>query len=241
MGGELFTVLRARTVFDESTARFYTASVVFAFDYMHSKSIIYRDLKPENLLLDDKGYLKITDFGFAKIITDRTYTLCGTPDYLAPEVISGAGHGKGVDWWTLGVLLFEMLASYPPFYHEDPMKTYAKIMYGRVNYPKHFGSDAVDIIKSFLHAKPTKRIGIIKGGIDNIKRHKWFNDFEWDLLFKSSMKAPIIPTIKNNLDRSNFESGNNGDDNEEEKKLKQQEKEDADTYQDDGSGWDKQF
>src|SRR5690349_6900407 len=94
---------------------------------MHSKSIVYRDLKPENLLLDEKGYLKVTDFGFAKIVTGRTYTLCGTPDYLAPEIVAGKGHGKGVDWWTLGILIYEMLSSYPPFYDEDPMKTYAKV------------------------------------------------------------------------------------------------------------------
>ena len=140
------------------------------------------------------------------------------------------------------MLLFEMLASYPPFYHEDPMKTYAKIMYGRVNYPKHFTKNAVDIIKSFLNAKPTKRIGIIKGGIDMIKQHKWFSTFDWDALFKSNMKAPIIPIIKSEKDRSNFESAaNDMDNNEEEKKLKLQEKRDAESYVDDGSGWDKQF
>eukprot|EP01084_Bolivina_argentea_P213190 362160_1 len=133
LGGELFTILRARTVFDESTARFYVASIAMALDYMHSKAIVYRDLRPENILLDSKGYIKIIDFGFAKIISDQTYTLCGVPDYLAPEIISGAGHGMAVDWWTMGILLFEMLASYPPFYHEDPMRTYAKILYGRVN------------------------------------------------------------------------------------------------------------
>ena len=207
LGGELFTVLRARTVFNENTARFYTASVVYAFNYMHKKSIIYRDLKPENLLLDNKGYLKITDFGFAKIINDRTYTLCGTPDYLAPEVIAGSGHSKAVDWWTLGVLLYEMLASYPPFYHEDPMKTYAKIMYGKIIYPKHFSNDSINIIRSFLMAKPNKRLGIIKGGLYKIQQHLWFkkNNFNWELLYQKKLKAPIIPNIKNREDTSNFE------------------------------------
>ena len=205
LGGELFTVLRQRTVFDESTARFYAGSVVCAFGYMHEKNVIYRDLKPENLLLDLKGYLKITDFGFAKIITDRTYTLCGTPDYLAPEVISGAGHGKGVDWWTLGILLFEMLASYPPFYDEDPMRTYAKIMFGKVKYPRHFSHDAVEIIKGFLAAKPTKRLGVIKGGVSKIEQYKWFSKFVWDSLKNGTMKAPIIPRVNGIEDRSNFE------------------------------------
>jgi cGMP-dependent protein kinase len=103
LGGELFTVLREKTLFDEDTARFYAAHVVLAFEYMHSRGYCYRDLKPENLLIDKDGYLKVTDFGFAKNIGDgRTWTLCGTPDYLAPEIVSGKGHGKGVDWWTLG-------------------------------------------------------------------------------------------------------------------------------------------
>ena len=111
LGGELFTVLRARQAFDEPTARFYAASVVLAFEYLHSRDIIYRDLKPENLMMTEEGFLRVTDFGFAKVIPDgRTYTLCGTPDYLAPEIVSGKGHGKGVDWWTLGIFLFEMLA-----------------------------------------------------------------------------------------------------------------------------------
>jgi len=237
LGGELFSVLRARTVFDEATARFYTASVVFAFDYMHSKCIVYRDLKPENLLLNDAGYLKITDFGFAKIVADRTYTLCGTPDYLAPEVISGAGHSRAVDWWTLGVLLFEMLASYPPFYHEDPMKTYAKIMHGRVNYPKHFSVNAVEIIKSFINAKPTKRLGIIHGGLDAIKSNAWFDAFDWDALQAQQMTAPIVPHIKNRHDRSNFETVVSP----QEQKLIDQQTAEAEQYLDDGSGWDQQF
>merc|ERR1719359_2157704 len=130
---------------------------------MHSKGTVYRDLKPENLLLDNDGYMKITDFGFAKRINnERTWTLCGTPDYLAPEVVSGVGHGRGVDWWTLGILCYEMLASYPPFFDEDPMKTYAKIMHGNISFPRHFSKEAVSLIKKFLHPKSTKRIGIIR-------------------------------------------------------------------------------
>ena len=115
------------------------------------------------------GYLQLIDFGFAKVVTKRTYTICGTPEYIAPEILLNQGHGKAVDWWTLGVLLFEMLASYPPFYDEDPMKTYAKIMYGKVTYPKHFSQDAVTVIMGFLQAKPTRRLGVIKGGIKKIK------------------------------------------------------------------------
>lgn len=230
LGGELFSVLRARTVFDEPTAKFYAASVVQAFVAMHTMGIIYRDLKPENLLLDAKGYLKITDFGFAKVVHDqRTWTLCGTPDYLAPEVVSGVGHGKGVDWWTLGILIYEMLASYPPFFDEDPMKTYAKIMHGNISFPKHFSPAAIDMIKKLLHPKPTKRYGCVRGGHNLIKRHPWFRSFAWDAFLERKMKAPIVPKIKDPRDLSNFED------------YPDQDHDEHPPYVDDGSNWDADF
>eukprot|EP00834_Sanchytrium_tribonematis_P001555 NODE_39_length_35218_cov_0.479655.p18 type:complete len:251 gc:universal NODE_39_length_35218_cov_0.479655:21845-22597(+) len=115
-GGELFSYLRKSQRFPNQVARFYAGEVLLAFEYMHSKDIIYRDLKPENLLIDKNGNIKITDFGFAKVVPDVTWTLCGTPDYLAPEIIQSRGYGKAVDWYALGVLIFEMLAGYPPYY-----------------------------------------------------------------------------------------------------------------------------
>jgi len=211
LGGELFTVLRNRTYFDEDTARFFAAAVVLAFEYMHSKDIIYRDLKPENLLLDETGYLKVTDFGFAKRIKERTWTLCGTPDYLAPEVVSGQGHGKGVDWWTLGILIYEMLASYPPFYDDDQVKTYNKILQGNVAYPSHFGKAAIDLIKQLLHPKPSKRLGVIKGGATLIKQHPWFQGFEWELFLAKKLKAPIKTQVRSPDDVSNFDTSEVGD------------------------------
>lgn len=154
-------------------------------------------------------------------------------------VISGGGHGAGVDWWTLGVLLFEMLASYPPFYHEDPMKTYAKIMYGKLSYPKYFSDEVVDAIKAFLCLDAEKRMGTIEGGgIDRIKQHEWFKEFEWELLVEGEMEAPIIPTIRNEQDRSNFQPAQHKEGDEEELR---QERKDAEEYVDDGSGWDKHF
>ncbi|EER06501.1 protein kinase, putative [Perkinsus marinus ATCC 50983] len=121
VGGEFFTHLRKVGRFENETARFYAAQIVSIFEYLHSKNIIYRDLKPENILLASDGYLKLTDFGFAKIVEQRTYTLCGTPEYIAPEVLLNKGHGKAVDWWTLGILTYEMMVGYPPFVDEDPM------------------------------------------------------------------------------------------------------------------------
>jgi serine/threonine protein kinase len=228
LGGELFTVLRARTLFDEDTSRFFAASVVLAFEFMHDKNIIYRDLKPENLLLDHEGYLKVTDFGFAKELSGRTWTLCGTPDYLAPEIVAGKGHGKGVDWWTLGVFIYEMLASYPPFYDEDPMKTYAKIIHGTITFPSHFSKDAINLIQKLLHHKPTKRLGVVAGGAKLIKKHPWFKGFDWDALYARKLKAYIIPKIKSTEDLSNFD-----DYGEKEHRT--------DPYDDDGSNWDAEF
>jgi len=229
LGGELFSVLRARTLFDEDTARFYAGSVVLAFEYMHSKNYIYRDLKPENLLLDDRGFLKVTDFGFAKeLLTGRTWTLCGTPDYLAPEIVAGKGHGKGVDWWTLGVFIYEMLASYPPFYDEDPMKTYAKIMHGNITFPSHFSKESVNLVQKLLHHKPTKRLGVVKGGAKLIKKHAWFKNFDFDKLYAREVKPPIVPKIKNAEDLGNFDQFND-----EPPKIE--------AYEDDGSNWDAEF
>merc|ERR1712166_660281 len=113
-GGELFSHLRRAGRFTNDTGKFFAASIILALQHLHALDIIYRDMKPENLLLDEFGYLKITDFGFAKKVEDRTWTLCGTPEYLAPEIIQSKGHGKAVDWWALGILVYEMLAGSSP-------------------------------------------------------------------------------------------------------------------------------
>jgi serine/threonine protein kinase len=126
-------------------------------------------------------------------------------DYLAPEVVSGQGHGKGVDWWTLGVLVYEMLASYPPFYDEDPMRTYAKIMRGELHFPSHFSRAAVDLVRRLLHPKPTKRLGVTAGGASIIRQHPFFLGFDWEAFERMEMKAPIIMRIKSLEDLSNFE------------------------------------
>ena len=122
--------------FLEPVAAFYAAIVVLIFEYLHDRQIVYRDLKPENLLFDEKGYLKLVDFGFAKEVVTKTWTLCGTPEYLAPEIILEKGHGKAVDYWALGVLFYEMLNGHSPFEAEDHLATYQKILDGTVNYPQ---------------------------------------------------------------------------------------------------------
>lgn len=204
LGGELFTILRNMNSFDERTSRYYAATVVEIFAHLQERNIVYRDLKPENLLLDSNGFLKMTDFGFAKVIDTTTYTLCGTPDYLAPEIILGKGHGKGVDWWTLGVLIFEMISGFPPFYSSKQMRTYAKIMHKQVKFPTHFSRHAKDIISGLLCKAPRKRLGVVHGGAKLVRQHKWFKNFDWDKLMHLQLPPPIRPQVKSTTDIRNF-------------------------------------
>ncbi|CAM6015785.1 unnamed protein product [Sphagnum balticum] len=204
-GGEFFTYLRSAGRFDEQTTRFYAAQVLISFEYLHSKDIIYRDLKPENLLLDAKGNIKITDFGFAKQIDRRTFTLCGTPDYLAPEIILNKGHGKPVDWWSYGVLIFEMLAGFPPFYDDDPIGTYQKILAGQVQFPAHFSRSAKDLVKRLLVADLSKRMGCLKGGAKDIKMHAFFSSTDWNNVYDRIGTPPIRPKVSSKDDSSCFD------------------------------------
>ena len=178
-GGELFSLLRGKVSFPLLQAKFYIAHIVTIFEYLHRKNIIYRDLKPENILITKTGYLKLTDFGFAKFLDGgKTYTLCGTPEYLAPEIIMNKGHGKPVDWWTMGVLLYEMLVGIDPFNDEDPMMIYQKIIKGKIYYPNTMDRDAKSLIKHLLTADTTKRYGCLKNGVKDIVNHRLFNEFD---------------------------------------------------------------
>ena len=203
-GGELFTYLRGVGRFPVDQARIYIAQIVMIFDYLHNKNIIYRDLKPENILIHKSGYLKLTDFGFAKIVEGRTYTLCGTPEYLAPEIILNKGHGKPVDWWTSGILLYEMIAGIDPFSDDDPMMVYQKILKGKIKFPSGFDSNAKSLIKHLLDSDLTKRYGNLKNGVKDITTHRFFKNFEWDKLLKKVLPPPYVPKVKSNDDISNF-------------------------------------
>lgn len=204
-GGEVFSHLRKAGRFSKEFTKFYTGQIVLVLQYLHAKMIVYRDLKPENLLIGSGGYLKITDFGFAKVVEDQTWTLCGTPEYLAPEIIQSKGHGIGVDWWANGILMFEMLCGYPPFYDENPFGIYQKILVGKIEFPKHVDEYAKDIIKRLLIPDKTQRLGCLLHGADDIKRHKFFRGVDWNALHSRRIQAPIIPQVSSPLDTHYFE------------------------------------
>ncbi|KAF5282816.1 hypothetical protein FQR65_LT02813 [Abscondita terminalis] len=207
-GGEMFTHLRkqvARRKFDEPLARFYAAQVLLTLEYLHHLDLIYRDLKPENIVIDCEGYLKVVDFGFCKMINGRTWTLCGTPEYLAPEIILCKGYGKSADWWSFGVLIYEMSAGYAPFYSHDTMRIYEKIVEGRFNFAQHFSSDLKDLLGRVLQTDLSRRYGNLKNGAADIKAHRWFREINWLNIYNRKMQPPFQPVCKGPGDASNFD------------------------------------
>lgn len=156
------------------------------FEYLHSKSFIYRDLKPENVLIDKSGYLKLSDFGFIKQLKpgERTYTLCGTPEYLAPEIILNKGHGRPVDWYTLGIFIYEMMAGRCPFMNEDPYEIFKMIITQKIKFPVNFDSSAKSLIRKLTDHDLSKRYGNLKSGSDDIKNHRFFNDVNFYSIIK---------------------------------------------------------
>ena len=155
--------------------------------------------------MDADGYLKVVDFGFAKRVEDRTWTVCGTPEYMAPEIILNKGHDKAVDWWTLGILLYELFVGYPPFEGEDAMSLYKMIVSGNAKYPKKITPIAADLIKKLLTASQTERLGSAKGGAEDVKKHAFYKKLAWQSLLAKKIEAPYKPKIKDPLDTSNFD------------------------------------
>ncbi|KAL4773590.1 kinase-like domain-containing protein [Aspergillus nidulans var. acristatus] len=206
-GGEIFSYLRRARRFNENTSKFYAAEITMTIEFLHdAEGVVYRDLKPENILLDADGHIKLVDFGFAKQIGDReTYTLCGTPEYLAPEVIHNSGHGLAVDWWALGILIYEFLVGQPPFWDQNPMRIYEQIVEGHIRYPSNMSPAAQNIISLLCKTNPAERLGHISGGSARVRTHPFFADINWDDLFYRRIKGPIIPRVDHPADTGNFE------------------------------------
>ena len=197
-GGELFKLLRKVKRFNEESAKFYLSEVLLAIEFLHKKmKVIYRDLKPENILLTEKGHVKITDFGLSKKTEEKTYTMVGTIEYLAPEVLTKAGHTNAVDYWGMGILLYEMLAGYPPF--TAPNRNFEEIekliMENKPFFPDYFPKEAVDLIKKLMNSDTEKRLGVQE--INDIKNHKFFKGVDWSNVLNLKVTPPY--TIKNNV------------------------------------------
>jgi len=197
-GGELFDIYTEHQLWGKiDHAKFYIASVSLGLQHMHSKRVVWRDLKLENCLINAKGYLKLTDMGIAKLVIGKTYTVCGTADYFAPETLRQLGHNRGADWWACGVLLFIMIAGRSPFDAPDVQQIYKNIIKGmsKVAFPKHCPSDAADIIKALCKKKPEDRITMQKGGMNNLMEMPFFDKFCWDDLASKRMPAPFSPSL----------------------------------------------
>ncbi|KAJ1910975.1 Serine/threonine-protein kinase Sgk2, partial [Mycoemilia scoparia] len=209
-GGELFFHLQRERRFPENRARFYAAEITSALGYLHSIDIVYRDLKPENCLLDARGHLRIVDFGLAKEIPNdiedgKTSTFCGTPEYLAPEVIQRQSYGKEVDWYCLGAVLYEMLTGLPPFYTTDATEMYRRILYEPLRFPPHVGTLSRDFVTRLMERHPARRLGHGVLGTENIKAHMFYYGIDWGKVYRMEYQPPFIPDVSSIFDLSNID------------------------------------
>merc|ERR1712137_696036 len=193
-GGELFFHLKKEGKFSEERVQLYTAEIALALSHLHSLGIVYRDLKPENILVDNNGHICITDFGLSKEISpdEVTHTFCGTPEYLAPEVLKGQGHGCPVDWWSLGTLIYEMLTGLPPFYSQNINIMYQKILNGELRFPDTMSPDACSLLEGLLTRDPAKRYG---SDFSVIKNHPFFSGIDWGKLERKEIEPPFKPQV----------------------------------------------
>jgi RAC serine/threonine-protein kinase len=209
-GGELFFHLGKLGKFPEPRAKFYASEITLAIDHVHKLDIIYRDLKPENVLLDARGHVRLTDFGLSKEGISQSSSgansFCGTPEYLAPEILNRQGHGRAVDWWSLGALLYEMLTGLPPFYCRDREKLFDKIRRAELTYPRYLSQRACHILRGLLTRDPQMRLGSGENDAEDIKSHVFFNDVDWARLDQGLIDPPWDPKIEGSLDTSQFDT-----------------------------------
>lgn len=211
-GGELFSVIHTETRdgIPNGNSRFYAACILESLAHLHQRSICYRDLKPENILIDQRGYCVLVDLGFAKIVVDKTYTLCGTPEYLAPEIILSKGHDKGVDYWAFGVLIYEMLVGRSPFYSygTDQVSLFKRIVQVKYSFPQGglVHELAQDLIQRLIVRRQSNRLGCLSRGDMDVRDHMWFNIIDVDKLLRKQIPPPWIPRIKDPLDATHFDS-----------------------------------
>lgn len=213
-GGEFFTYMVQYDTFDEEETKFFVTQLLLALEHMHSQDLAYRDIKPENMLVDEKGYIKVCDFGFAKKIGrgERSWTLCGTPEYLARETLLGKGHDKAVDLWAVGIFAYELLAGRTPFEGGSNTGTHTKILSNHIEYPSHLSDVVIDFIESLLTNDPHDRLGCGPQGFKEVYSHPWLRNFDWSGLESKTLVSPIGVTVAHDFDVANFKSFN-GDNN----------------------------
>ena len=206
-GGELFFHLKTDRRFSESRAKLYAAEIALGLGHLHENRIIYRDLKPENILLDEFGHIRLTDFGLSKryVEGNKAETFCGTPEYLAPEVIEGYGHGKEVDWWSLGTLLFEMLVGLPPFYQENVNTMYQMICKKPLKVPHFLSHEARTLLFALLEKDPSLRLGNGPADVEEIKHAKFFKEYDWVGVYNKDYVPEFVPRVSHEADTSNFD------------------------------------
>uniref|UniRef100_A0A9J8CYP3 protein kinase C n=1 Tax=Cyprinus carpio carpio TaxID=630221 RepID=A0A9J8CYP3_CYPCA len=206
-GGDLMMHIHA-DVFSEPRATFYAACVVLGLQFLHEHKIVYRDLKLDNLLLDTEGFVKIADFGLCKEgmgYRDKTSTFCGTPEFLAPEVLTETSYTRAVDWWGLGVLIFEMLVGESPFPGDDEEEVFDSIVNDEVRYPRFLSTEAISVMRRLLRRNPERRLGAGERDAEDVKKHLFFRNIDWDGLLAKKVKPPFVPTIQSSSDVSNFD------------------------------------
>ncbi|XP_012225214.1 cGMP-dependent protein kinase, isozyme 1 isoform X2 [Linepithema humile] len=209
LGGDLRTVLHRTGRFNNPTAQFIVACILEALDYLHTLGIVYRDLKPENIMIANNGYIKITDLGSSKMIgAYKTKTFVGTPEYLAPEIIQVKGYNRAVDYWALGILIYELLLARTPFQDRNDIEVCEKILRGfdDVPIPSTVKNSAKNLMRRLLQFNPTKRLGYLRNGAMDVRNHKWFHNFDWKSLQNQTMIAPLHPSIRSHYDIKNFDT-----------------------------------
>ncbi|GFY77115.1 ribosomal protein S6 kinase beta-1 [Trichonephila inaurata madagascariensis] len=207
-GGELFMYLEKEVMLLEESACFYLGEIILALQHLHKEGIIYRDLKPENILLDAKGHVKLTDFGLCKEkIRDGsiTHTFCGTIEYMAPEILTQSGHGKAVDWWSFGALMYDMLTGCPPFQGENRKRTIEKILKHKLVFPHYISRDARDLMRRLMRRPVSQRLGSGPDDAEPIKIHPFFRNVNWDDLLAKKVAPPYKPKLVSEDDVSQFD------------------------------------
>ncbi|MBA0735281.1 hypothetical protein Gogos_019143 [Gossypium gossypioides] len=206
-GGHLFFHLYRQGIFSEDQARFYTAEIVSAVSHLHNCGIVHRDLKPENILVDADGHVMLTDFGLAKEIDEssRSNSMCGTTEYMAPEILQSEGHNKDADWWSVGILLYEMLTGQPPYTHANRQKLQQRIIQEKLKLPPFLTTEAHSLLKGLLQKEPSRRLGSGPGGGAEIKKHKWFWSINWKKLEAREIQPKFKPDVSGKECTANFD------------------------------------